>query len=331
MAYKPNTKNQPVSWIISQNKKGNLNKNISIQRKEVWGIVQKSNWILTLIKDVPCEGPLLEEAENDTYLLLDGKQRILTICSFIEDGFALSPKMLDKEFRGTVLVDKKFSELPEDIQSRILECSIPITIVNPLTDEERDELFYLRNQAASLTTMDLLPSLIGDSVMKNFDELCQHKFITNKIKPSPAAIKNRDDLKFLLHYLVLCSNNKSGLSGESLLDLGDDIRSGKVIINKNDIISILDYLDLALSSKRAYFKTIFTPIILYLAKLAIEKGINADLFGSRLDDFFLTTALYDEKFKDACKGRSADRTTIQTRLSIMSKILDDGYDDKHGH
>ena len=121
MAIKSNLEKHTISWLKRQDTEGKLNKNISIQRREVWDAEKKSNLIISLLLDIPIESLLFEEAEGNSHNVLDGKQRTLTLCAFVADEFALSPKIRIKELDGLSLVGLKFSMLPEVLQNQILE------------------------------------------------------------------------------------------------------------------------------------------------------------------------------------------------------------------
>jgi len=177
MAIKSNLEKHTVSWLKRQDAEEKLNKNISIQRKEVWDAEKKSNLIISLLLDIPIESLLFEEAEKKSHNVLDGKQRTLTLCSFIEDGFALSPKIRVKEIEGLSLVGLKFSGLSEELQNRILEYELSISILRSLDAEERATVFFMRNQAVSLSKMDLSLVMLGEEAMNVFAELCDHNFM----------------------------------------------------------------------------------------------------------------------------------------------------------
>lgn len=81
-----------VNWLNKQNKKGNLDFSISIQRKEVWDIEHRSNLVGAILIGIPVESLLFEEDGNGGYYVLDGKQRSTTILRFLNDEFEISPK-----------------------------------------------------------------------------------------------------------------------------------------------------------------------------------------------------------------------------------------------
>ena len=321
MSIKSNLEKHTVSWLKRQDVDGKLNKNISIQRKEVWDHEKKSNLIVSLLLDIPIESLLFEESENESHNVLDGKQRTLTLCSFVDDGFALSPKIRVKELEGQPLVGATFLDLPESMRNRILEYELSISILRPLDTEERATVFFMRNQAVSLSKMDLSLVMLGEEAMGVFTELCDHRFMREKIKLTAPARRKHDDLSILLQYLILRVRPDSGFSGNEIMSFCDDIKNGEAYIPVEELNDVLAYMDGALLEKRAYLKKAHIPIVLYVAHMAIEKGITPWDFSSRLDSFFDNQAAESE-FMLACQSGSAKRVNVQIRVKIMSGILE---------
>lgn len=234
MPIKSNLEKHTVSWLKRQDTDGLLNKNISIQRKEVWDHEKKSNLIVSILLDIPIESLLFEETESG-HNVLDGKQRTLTLCSFVSDGFALSDKIRIKEIDDISLVGLTFLDFPEEIRNRILEYELSISILRPLDAEERATVFFMRNQAVSLTKMDLSLVMLGETAMNTFAELCAHSFMQDKIKLTEPARRKHDDLQILLQYIILCQRPECGFSGTEIMSLCDDIKNGEALINKAEI------------------------------------------------------------------------------------------------
>ena len=321
MLIKSNLEKHTVNWLKRQDTDGLLNKNISIQRKEVWDHEKKSNLIVSILLDIPIESLLFEEAEGGSYNLLDGKQRTITLCAFVDDGFALSNKIRVKEVDGVELVGMVFSALPEEARNRILEYELSISILRALDAEARATVFFMRNQAVSLTKMDLSLVMLGEEAMVVFTRLCDHSFMKYKIKLTEPARRKHADLQILLQYLMLCQRPDAGLSGSEIMSFCDDIKNGEATIGEEEFIQVMSYLDKAFSDKRQYLKKVHVPIVLYTAQTAIQKSIAADDFCILLDDFFAQLPDNTE-YLDACISGSAKRTNVQFRLKGMCKVLD---------
>jgi hypothetical protein len=84
------------------------------QRRHRWRDEKKSKLIESFIMNVPIPPVFLYENEFSHYEVMDGLQRITTICEFYSDGFQLTGLSLWPELNG-----KKYSELPEKIKQGI--------------------------------------------------------------------------------------------------------------------------------------------------------------------------------------------------------------------
>lgn len=318
MGIKSNLEKHTISWLKRQDADSKLNKNISIQRKEVWDAEKKSNLIISLLLDIPIESLLFEEAENESFNVLDGKQRTLTLCAFVEDGFVLSPKIRVKEINGVSLVGQSFSNLPSAMQEQITEYELSISILRALDEEERATVFFMRNQAVSLSKMDLSLVMLGQRAMDIFADLCTHDFMISKIKLTAPARRKHDDLGILLQYLILRTKPEMGFSGAEIMSFCDDIKNGEVEIPMEELRELLDYLDESITEKKAYLKKVHVPIVLYVAQNAMNTGIGCEQFENWLNSFFENLDA-DGEYMTTCKSGSSKRTNVQTRVRIMSE------------
>lgn len=174
MPIKNYTEKHDVSWLRRLESENRLNKSISIQRKEVWDAQKKSDLIISLLLDIPVESLLFEEGEDGAFNVLDGKQRTLTLCSYLADGFSLSPKIRIKRIGDCDLVGKKYSDLPVEMQNQIKDYELSISILRPLEPDDRATVFYMRNQAVALSKMDLSRVMLGQDSMAALTKLCEH-------------------------------------------------------------------------------------------------------------------------------------------------------------
>lgn len=105
--------------IVSQLRRGNIILNPSFQRRDAWKPQQKSRFIESLILGLPIPQIVLAELKErrGKFLVLDGKQRLLSILQFwgLGDGknneYALSGLEIRKD-----LMRKKLSHLESDIE-----------------------------------------------------------------------------------------------------------------------------------------------------------------------------------------------------------------------
>ena len=324
MPIKSNLDKHTVSWLSRQDTEGKLNKNISIQRKEIWDAEKKSNFVVSILLDIPIESLLFEEAGGDSYNVLDGKQRTLTLCAYVEDGFPLSSKIRIKELDGMPLAGLRFSDLTEVMQNRILDYELSFSVLRPLEEDERATVFFMRNQAAALSKMDLSRVLLGEQHLAGLQEICGHPFMKEKIKLTEPARRKNDDLLVLLQYLMLVKRPEAGLSGAEIMTFCDDIHAGEVDLTDVEVTALLDYLDEAFTTKRQFLKRVHIPVVLLVASKAMEKKIAPIALGSILDEFFASLDA-DGEYMIACKSGSSKRTNVQLRLRIMSEFLEEAF------
>jgi hypothetical protein len=73
-----------VETVLSQLSKGNIGLNPAFQRRDAWRIEKKSRFIESLLLGLPIPQIVLAEdkANKGRYLVLDGKQRLLTLLQF---------------------------------------------------------------------------------------------------------------------------------------------------------------------------------------------------------------------------------------------------------
>lgn len=103
--------------IVSQLTKGNILLKPSFQRRDAWKIPQKSRFIESLILGLPIPQIVLAETQEQRgkFIVLDGKQRLLSILQFwghgegANNGYALSGLEIRPELSG-----KRLSHLQSD-------------------------------------------------------------------------------------------------------------------------------------------------------------------------------------------------------------------------
>lgn len=76
-----------IESILGAQKRATFNINPGFQRRDAWNIKKKSRFIESLIYGLPVPQIVLAEDLNNRskYLVVDGKQRLITIFSFFSD------------------------------------------------------------------------------------------------------------------------------------------------------------------------------------------------------------------------------------------------------
>ena len=121
--------------------------------------------------------------------------------------------------------------------------------------------------------------------------------------------------------ILLLKRPDVGFSGAVIMSLCDDINAGEVDLTNINLTAVLDYLDDAFSEKRQYFKKMHIPVALYVAGQEIAGGFRR-MISARYSMRFSKALILTVKYMAACKSGSSKRNNVQTRLKIVSGILD---------
>jgi uncharacterized protein DUF262 len=136
-----------INDFVEWDKQGQLELNPSFQRRQVWSDKAKSYLMDTILRGKPIPKIFIRQRINVTTKkslreVVDGQQRLRTILSFIKDGFEVS-KRQNKDCGG-----KRFSQLPEDIQSQVLSYELSVDLLINLPDSEVLDIFGRLNSYA---------------------------------------------------------------------------------------------------------------------------------------------------------------------------------------
>lgn len=101
------------------------------QREYVWHEVKATNFMETILWHGEIPPIVLYKRGDELMEVIDGRQRCETIDKFLQDAFSLQAHGLDKLW---YLAGKKFSQLDEKLQNRILQAKLRCIIIQPQND-----------------------------------------------------------------------------------------------------------------------------------------------------------------------------------------------------
>jgi len=205
-----------IDSIVARLKYNEIDLFSDFQRKsDLWTPEKQSRLIESILIRIPLPAFYFDGTNDNKWLIVDGLQRISTIFNFIvkdiievkdEKGNRLpAMKLTNLEFL-TDYHNKTFTQLPRDLQRRILETQIPIFVIKPGTpDEIRYNIFLRVNNAFNLTPQEIRNVLyigIPSKFIKELAELQEFKSATNyAIKPD--RMEDRELVtRFISFYLI---------------------------------------------------------------------------------------------------------------------------------
>ena len=155
-----------IQTIIDQIEQGNIELNPGFQRRNAWNDNKRSKLIESILIGYPVPEIVLAEDKNQkkSFLVIDGKQRLLTIAGFVNNAKykywdAKTPSIKgDSRFSGMSYNDILSNpEIRRVFDNSSLRCTV---ISNYLSDDELYDIFYRLNAASTpLATQELRQAL----------------------------------------------------------------------------------------------------------------------------------------------------------------------------
>jgi hypothetical protein len=141
----------PVKYFRTLENQNRLNVNQSYQRNIVWEKQKKENLIQSIFMKCPIQSIIISQNDKGIYNILDGKQRITTILSFLNNEFDIIYNNLSC----------KFSDLDYKVQSNFENAHIQTSINISLSYNEEAIIFERINRATILSDGEKLGSYIN--------------------------------------------------------------------------------------------------------------------------------------------------------------------------
>lgn len=173
------------NWSVNSFKKrfekGEINFDNPIQRGIVWNKKMSSLYIHSLLYDILIyQKPFLVSKKENGWDVLDGKQRGNTLINYINNEFALTG--LDKEpplnldGKLYLLNGKKFGQLEEDLQMKILDFQIDMAVLENAPVEIEALFFERSNSGKAMAKVDLARS--KNRSMSIVKEIASHEIFS---------------------------------------------------------------------------------------------------------------------------------------------------------
>lgn len=285
--------------------------NNDVQRNEVWDNNKKSLLIDTILSDDVEVPTLIFVKKGDIYMVADGKQRLISITSFVNDGFKLSKAT--KKVGDIEIANLKFSQLPEELQDKILNSKITFQEIEYKSDEQVAEIFVRLNSGEKLKPVEIWRASLGNK-LPFVQKVAKHRCFKYFNFTRSQVIRFYDvetALDLIMEELVPGSDHNKKTkenfvaSNSKYADFVDDF--------KNSIETKLDYFADTFEGKDKETVKIVTTsankIIVYrVIDVAINSGISAQEFYTFLEGYFTN------------KKNSYDRIAGKTSTSNKSSL-----------
>jgi len=312
-------KTRTVQALTRDIKKNKIVLDTSIQRKEnQWNKKKKSLLILSGIQGIIIPGIFAKETlneKNDTiWEVLDGKQRLTTLNSFLNDEFKLD-KTLPEEY-----ANKKFSELDEETQNTIKNIEIVVNVYQDITEQETEIIFCRLNNGQKLSNDNLLRAHMGPELRAFVDEAIEKPFMSKTALTNGQLKKSEDQGVVLAALSLIADCGTTDFSKDGLTAFVDEFKEDFNKENVQSILDALDWLDTVIEEKNKYLKKISLPMAIAIAADCDEskKETYANNLKSFLED-------YENRadYLQYCSKATTSISNVGGRLQYFKKMSEE--------
>lgn len=158
-----------IETINGQINKGNIDLQPSFQRRGAWDDTRKSRLIESIIVGMPVPNIVLAEQKDHRgrFIVIDGKQRLLTINEFLQNGYTLKGLDIRADLNGCM-----YNNLPMEDREYLDNSTLRSTVIRSWQDESfLYAIFYRLNSGSlALSPQELRKALIGGKLLDKIDE-----------------------------------------------------------------------------------------------------------------------------------------------------------------
>lgn len=308
------------------------------QRKSVWGEEQKSFLIDSLLKNFPIPPIFLyrkidNETGKETYDVIDGKQRLLSIIDFIENKISLPDDYGDDLFGDERLNGKKFIDLKEE-KSIFWKYKLTIEYVESNEIKVIDSVFdRLNRNGVSLNRQELRKSRYNSTKLyKVIEQLKNVDFWLENLKNSVKSDRLEDDefISDILFYLIdnrIISSTADNLDKlyDKYSDFENDDNLNSVIQKFMELSQNFEKINLDFNKYKIYgVSHLYTlcNVLVY----CMNKNINVDILDKKLDNFYKKYRSNDDnenivKYKNGMARDVKSATRRKLRFIALKSYL----------
>jgi len=341
-----------VETIYNQIVQGNIDLNPKFQRRNAWNDDKRSRLIESLILKLPVPEVVLAEShtEKNKFVVLDGKQRLLTIAGFIDHEtykYWDKPFLRDLKIRSELnnitielLSQENYKDTYRAFQNSDIRCTV---VFNQSSDDILYEIFYrLNSGAVPLSMQELRQSLrkggFSDYLMectetigplhevlgltqpdkRLIDAEIVLKYISNRIRLTDYAGNLK---KFLDDTLVLLNRNWNVQSND-IKQLFDDFNNGiRLLASIVGMSNVGKY-----SNENRFIKNLFDVQIYFFSQLNQDDLTGAA--NARFVEMFRELSNANTDFRRSITSSTNTKKNYFTRFERFREIINNSFEKK---
>lgn len=339
-----------IGTIYTQIDQGNIDLNPKFQRRNAWKDDKKSKLIESYILGLPVPEIVLAEDPKRprAFIVIDGKQRLLTIAGFINPG--KYPYWQEPKIRGLKSKERlngysyelmKANPLFADSLRLLMNADNRCTVVSHFkNDDVLYDIFYrLNTGSVPLSSQELRQVLNKGPFADYLYSVTQDTIALQQVMGLEGSDPRLYDVEFILRYVVFSmfgkeyTNNLKQFLDDSMKKVNEDWgRHEKTV---KDLVESIDYAIGLLRKvfndteigrryvKDRYFgrfnKAVLESQLYYFARLNIE--VLTDAKNKQFKEEFEKVSLTNESFGAAVSGSTKDLEKFRARHTVIRDLV----------
>ncbi|MFA8436790.1 MAG: DUF262 domain-containing protein [Marinifilaceae bacterium] len=303
----------------------------NFQRNFVWKPDQQSLFIESVLLNFPLPPFYINKSKKGQYIIVDGRQRITTLRSYLKGDFKLEELRALPQLNG-----KYFDELEGDLQSKIEDKKLNVYLIQPSVPMEMvyDIFNRINTGGTQLQRQEIRNCIYMGRATKLLGELAKSQEFVRAIDGGVSSLRKKDQEAVLRCISFWIFDFKEDYQGS----MNDFVEKAMVKIN-NDFTPN-DILDLEKKFKRIMRKTysffgstnfrIPTNRTRGRINLAVLESVS--YFFAQKDDAWLDNnkrkvkenynlLLNDVDYEDAVRFSTGDPKRVRTRFNKVMEVL----------
>lgn len=317
-------KTRALSSLLKDIAKNKYDFNHPLQRQSgQWNKLSMSKLIDSAIRLYPIYPALVVDNGDDTYGVIDGKQRLTIFTSYANNEFALHKSLSPVDIDGTKyeIAGKKFDKLDEEVKERFKSREFQLYIMTNATENDIREIFARINSSKGLTNTQKRTVVENEELAKVVFNLKSHPVFTKITTPTQ---RKKDEDKDIVRQVLMLSemSNEYDFGSFRNEDMNKFIERYNGNINYGKVETIKE----AMTALDTAFDTISVnkvtvPILLYGYYRVVKDKKDMQKWNEWVKNFIET---YDtnEEYKQYCNGSgTASSEMVKGRLQYFRDAI----------
>lgn len=318
-----NSKPRSVAQIASAVKKGTVTFDSYLQRKAgQWSKLQKSKLIDSILRGYPIPPVYAIVITSQKESVIDGCQRLTSICEFMDGGFSLSRELPPVEINDSEeeIKGKKFDDLPDSLKDVIKNTDITIVTLSNYKPDELVDIFDRLNGGTPLSPAQKFKVYMNFDFAGNISRIASNEIYSAAL--SETQIKRDANQEVVVQSLMLLTDKKYPFNGFGKPNIKKFLNAYVPNCDLNDLEQVADISDVLTTivpkDCKTMTKGMLPPIIKAMQPIYQDKT-KVNKFKAKLEAFLADPTANTEYMKYATL-HTTTKENVEGRVAFFEKM-----------